>query len=80
MQMAKIETWSEFEAASAELRRKWIRDWLARCQENYLRKCQLDAEADQRAFERGHSDLEPGPIDKCGEYAGSGTSRTPSYE
>jgi hypothetical protein len=74
MQMAKIATWSDFEAASADLRRKWARDWLDRCANNYRRLRQQDAEADQRAFGRGHGDLDPMTV----RAIQGRTSRTPN--
>jgi hypothetical protein len=36
-----------------------MRDWLDRCARNHVRQCQLDGQADQRAYERGHSDTDP---------------------
>jgi hypothetical protein len=58
----KIEIWGEFEAASPKERQEWMRMLLAEWEQNYLRRCQLDSEADQRAFQRGSIDP-PGPID-----------------
>ena len=51
------------------------REWIAQWEENYRRKLQRDAEADQRAFLRGHGDLEPGPIDQYPQRQSS-TNRT----
>jgi hypothetical protein len=56
-----IETMADFWAATAAERRAYYRELLAEWEENYRRQCQLDCETDQRAFERGHGDLDPGP-------------------
>jgi len=57
-----MKTWGEFMAASPQERIAWAREWIAQSEQNYHRQCQLDLEADQRAFVRGYVE-EPGPID-----------------
>jgi len=49
------------ELKTAAQRRAFNRDLIAFWQANEEYQCQLDLEADQRAFERGYVD-EPGPI------------------
>jgi len=57
-----MRTWGEFMAATPEERRIHMRALLDQWEINDQRQRQLDAEADQRAFERGYIE-EPGPID-----------------
>jgi len=65
---------TSFETASLEERRQWAREYIAACERGYLRELQKDTEADQRAFERGHGDLDPGPISQARPQ--SSTNRT----
>jgi len=74
MMFRKLRTWAQFEAASLEDRRQWAREYLALCERAYAKELQDDAAADQRAFERGHGDLDPGPIDEARPQ--SSTNRT----
>jgi len=57
----KLRTWAEFLAATPQEQDQWMREYLAACERAYRREIQDDTEADQRAFARGHGDLDPGP-------------------
>ena len=64
MMFRKLRTWAQFQTATLEDRRQWACEYLDLCELAYRMELQDDAAADQRAFERGHGDLDPGPIDE----------------
>jgi len=70
----KLRTWAQFDAASLEDRRQWAREFLQLCERAFQKELQDDMAADQRAFQQGHGDLDPGPIDEA--HPQSSTNRT----
>ena len=67
-------TWGELQARTPDEQRAFYRALLAYWRTNYHHQCQLDLEADQRAFERGYLD-DPGPINDLYRLQSS-TNRT----
>jgi len=57
----KLRTWAEFLAATPQQQDQWMREYLAACERAYQMEIQADCDADERAFKRGHGDLDPGP-------------------
>jgi hypothetical protein len=63
---------ADLEAATPEEQRAYYQQLLCEWEENSHRQYQAAANADQRAFERGHRDLYPGP----GQHYYGGQSAT----